>query len=164
MAPNFCAGAYPWGKTAKVLPTRGEGWPHLLMAYKTPNCAKGQTLTHSPAHVERHAGQETPLLYTPYLQWHHPGGRALLQQAEAPTQDYHSYTHALLGGVEDEDKSPSGSPVRVQENTELLSFCGLTGTPQHVSLLGLVGKGCSCCLQSVNVEDVGLRLPLLAES
>ena len=24
MAPNFCAGAYPWGKTAKALPTRGE--------------------------------------------------------------------------------------------------------------------------------------------
>ena len=46
------------------------------------------------------------------LQWHHPGGRALLQLAQAPTQDYHSYTHALLGGVEDEDKSPSGSPVR----------------------------------------------------
>ena len=27
------------------------------------------------------------------LQWHHPGGRALLQLAQAPTQDYHSYTH-----------------------------------------------------------------------
>ena len=135
----------------------------MLRAYKTPIFAKGQKLTHSPAHVEKHAGQETPLLYTPYLQWHHPGGRALLQLAQAPTQDYHSYTHALLGGVEDEDKSPSGSPVRVQENTELLSFCGLTGTPQRVSLLGLGGKGCSCCVHSVNVEDVGLRLPLLAE-
>ena len=54
-------------------------------------------------------------------------------------------------------------PKRVQENTELLSFCGLTGTPQRVSLLGLGGKGCSCCVHSVNVEDVGLRLPLLAE-
>ena len=31
------------------------------------------------------------------LQWHHPGGRALLQLAQAPTQDYHSYTHTLLG-------------------------------------------------------------------
>ena len=98
------------------------------------------------------------------LQWHHLGGRALLQLAQAPTQDYHSYTHALPGGVEDEDKSPSGSPVRVQENTELLSFCGLTGTPQRVSLLGLGEKGCSCCVHSVNVEDVGPRLPLLAES
>ena len=74
------------------------------------------------------------------------------------------YTHALLSGVEDEDKSPSGSPVRVQENTELLSFHGLIGTPQHVSLLGLGGKWCSCCVHSVNVEDVGLRLPLLDES
>ena len=68
------------------------------------------------------------------LQWHHPGGRALLQLAEGTTQDYHSYTHALLGGVKDEDKGPSGSPVSLQENTELLSVCGLTGTPQHVSL------------------------------
>ena len=29
------------------------------------------------------------------LQWHHPGGRALGQLAQAPTQDYHSYTHTL---------------------------------------------------------------------
>ena len=164
MAPNVGAGASPWGKTAKALPTRGKGWASVLRAYKTPIFAKGQKLTHSPAHVEKHAGQETPLLYTPYLQWHHPGGRALLQLAQAPTQDYHSYTHALLGGVDDGDKSPSGSPVRVQENTELLSFCGLTGTPQCVSLLGLGGKGCPCCVHSVNDEDVGLPLPLLAES
>ena len=135
----------------------------MLRAHKMPIFAKGQKLTHSPAQVEKHAGQETPLHYTPYVQWHHPGGRALLQLAQAPTQDYHSYTHALLGGVEDEDKSSSGSPVRVQENTELLSFCGLTGTPQRVSLLGLGGKRCSCCVHSVDVEDVGLRLPLLAE-
>ena len=96
--------AYPWGKTAKALPTRGEGWPSVLRAYKTPIFAKGQKLTHSPAHEEKHAGQETPLLYTPYLQWHHPGGRALLQLAQAPTQDYHSYTHALLGGVDEQSR------------------------------------------------------------
>ena len=98
------------------------------------------------------------------LQWHHPGGRALLQLAQAPTQDYHSYTHALLGGVEGEVTSPSGSPVRSQENTELLSVCGLTGTPQRVSLLELGGKECSFGVHSVNVEDIGLRLPLLAGS
>ena len=97
------------------------------------------------------------------LQWHHPGGRALLQLSQAPTQDYHSYTHALLGGVEEEVTSPSGSAVRSQENTELLSVCGPTGTPQRVSLLGLGGKECSFGLHSVNVEDVGLRLPLPAE-
>ena len=77
------------------------------------------------------------------LQWHHPGGRALLQLAQAPTQDYQSYAHALLGGVEGEVTSPSGSPVRLQEKTELLSVCGLTGTPQRASLLGLGGKECS---------------------
>ena len=98
------------------------------------------------------------------LQWHHPGGRALLQLAQAPTQDYHSYTHAPLGGVEEEDTSPSGSPVRLHENRELLSVCGLKGTPQCVSVLGLGGKGCSCSVHSVGVEGVGLRLPLPAES
>ena len=98
------------------------------------------------------------------LQWHHPDERALLQLAQAPTQDYHSYTNALLGGVEEEDTSPSGSPVRLQENTELRRVCAVTGTPQRISLLGLGGKGCSFGVHSVNVEDVGLRLPLLAES
>ena len=67
----------------------------MLRAFKTPIFAKGQKLTHSPAHEEKHAGQETPLHYTAYLQWHHPGGRALLQLAQAPTQDYHSYTQTL---------------------------------------------------------------------
>ena len=96
-------------------------------------------------------------------QWHHPGGRALQQLTQAPTQDYHSYTHALLGGVEGGVTSPSGSPVRLQENTELLSVCGLPGTPHCVSLVGLGGEECSFGVHSVNVQDVGLRLPLLAE-
>ena len=98
------------------------------------------------------------------LQWTHPGARALPQLAQAPTQDYHSYTHALQGVVEDEVTSPNGSPVRLQENTEVLSICGLTGTPQRVSLLGPGGKECSFGVHSRNVEDVGLRSPLLAES
>ena len=84
----------------------------MLRAYKTPIFAKGQKLTHSPAHVEKHAGQKTALLYTPYLQWHRPGGRALLHLAQAPTQDYHSYTHALLGGVEDKVVGPNDPLVK----------------------------------------------------
>ena len=83
----------------------------MTRAYKTPFFAKGQKLTHSPAHKEKHTGQETPL-YTPYLQWHHPGGRALLQLAQAPTQDYHPYTHALLGVVGDQVVSPNDPPVK----------------------------------------------------
>ena len=54
--------------------------------------------------------------------------------------------------------------MRKQENTALLSSCGLRGTPLRVSLLGLGGKGFTSGVHSVNVEDVGLRLPLLAES
>ena len=41
------------------------------------------------------------------LQWLHPGGRALGQLAQAPTQDYHSYTHTLLGVVEEHVVGPS---------------------------------------------------------
>ena len=49
------------------------------------------------------------------------------------------------------------------ENTALLSNCGLTGTPLRVSLIGFGGKECSGCVQSLDVEEVGLPLPLLAE-
>ena len=84
------------------------------------------------------------------------GGRALAQLAQAPTQDYHSYTHALLGGVDEDVTSPNGSPVRWQGNTELLSVCGLTGTPQRVSLLGLGGKECSFGVHGADVDGVGL--------
>ena len=90
------------------------------------------------------------------LQWHHPGGRALVQLAQAPPQDSHSYSHALLGGIEGEVTSPSGSLVRLQEYTELLSVCGLTGMPQRVSLLGLGGKECSFGMHSAYVDGVGL--------
>ena len=76
------------------------------------------------------------------LQWHQPSksGRA---HAQDPTQAYHSYTHTILGDVEDEVKSPNGPPVKVQQNTALLSVCGLTGTPLRVSLSGPGGKECS---------------------
>ena len=84
------------------------------------------------------------------------GGRALGQLAQDPTQDYHSYTHTLLGGVGEEVTSPNGSPVRWQENTELLSVCGLTGTPQRVSLLGLGGKECPSGVHGAYVDGVGL--------
>ena len=98
------------------------------------------------------------------LQWHHTGGRQRPQLAQGPTQDYYSYTHPLLGVVQNEVTSPNGSLVRLQENTELLSICGLSGTAQRVSLQGLAGKECSLGVHSVNVEEVGLRSPLLAES
>ena len=55
-------------------------------------------------------------------------------------QACHPYTHTLLGGVHEEDSGRSGPPVTQQENTALLSGCGLAGTPLHVPLLGLGGK------------------------
>ena len=35
-------------------------------------------------------------------------------------------------------------------------MCGLTGTPQRVSLLGLGGKECSWGVHSAYVDEVGL--------
>ena len=53
--------------------------------------------------------------------------------------------------------------MKEQENTALLSGCGLAGTPLRVSLSGLGGKECSVCVHSVYVDEVGLHSPLLAE-
>ena len=91
------------------------------------------------------------------LQWHHPGERALVQLAQAPTHDYHSYRHALLGGAGGEVTTPSGSPVRLQENTELLSVCGLTRTPKRVSLPGLGARECFlACTAQMSMESDSL--------
>ena len=82
---------------------------------------------------------------------------------EALIQAYHSYTHKLLGVVEEHVPGPTGRTVKVQENTALLSDCGLTGTPLRVSLSGLGGKECSVCMHSVYDEQVGLPSPFTAE-
>ena len=136
----------------------------MLRAFETPIFAKGQKLTHSPAQEEKHAGQETPLLYTPYLQSHHPGGRALLQLAQAPTQDYHSYTHTLLGVVEDHVSGPNDPPVKkTREHSAAKQLWPNRGRHNAFPLLGLGWKGCSCCVHSVDVDGVELPSPLLAE-
>ena len=82
--------------------------------------------------------------------------------AQALTQAYHSYIHTLLAVVEEHVPGPNGPPVKVQENTALLSDCGLTGTPLLISLSGLGGKECSVCMHSVYDDVVGLSSPLLA--
>ena len=90
------------------------------------------------------------------------GRKASSTRKIKPQTSNDSYTHALLGGVEGEVTSLSGSPVRLQENTDLLSVCGLTGTPQRVSLLGPRGKECSFGVHSAYVE--GVRLPALPQA
>ena len=99
--------------------------------------------------------QETGGTVTHTLQVLHslPIGTSLRRMSEllaqALTQAYHSYTHTLLGVVEEHVSGPIGPPVKGQENTALLSNCGLTGTPLRVSLSGLGGKECSVCVHSV---------------
>ena len=83
--------------------------------------------------------------------------------AQALTQAYHSYTHTLLGVVHEEVSGTGGPPVKVQENTTLLTDCGLTGMSLHVSLSGLRGTECSICVHSVDDCKVRLSPPLLAE-
>ena len=83
--------------------------------------------------------------------------------AQALTQTYHSYSHTLLGVVEEHVSGPNGPPVKEQENAVLVSNCGLAETPLRVSLSGLGGKECSVCVHSVYDELVGLPSPLLAE-
>ena len=103
-------------------------------------------------------GTETHSLQVLYsLQWHQP-------QKGEQAQAYHSWTHTLLGVVQEEVSGPSGPPVKVQENTALIGDCGLSGTSLHVFLSGLEGKECSICVHSVNDNEVGLSLPLLAEA
>ena len=76
------------------------------------------------------------------LQWHHPGGRALLQLAQAPTQDYHSYTHTLLGVVEEYVVGPSDPPVKkTREHSAAKQLWPNRGRHNAFPLLGLGGRG-----------------------
>ena len=163
MAPNFCAGTYPWGDGKRPTYYRG-GVAKCAKGIQNAHFAKGQKLTHSPAHEEKHVGQETPLHYTPYLQWHHPGGRALLQLAQAPTQDYHSYMHTLLGVVEEHVVDPNDPPVKKRrEHSAAKQLWPNRGRHNVFPLLGLGRKRCSFCVHCVDVDGVELPSPLLAE-
>ena len=75
------------------------------------------------------------------------------KSSEESNREWVTITHTLLGGVEELVSGPSGPPVKGQENTALLSDCGLTGTPLRVSLSGLGGKKCSVCVHSVDVDN-----------
>ena len=98
------------------------------------------------------------------LQWHHPGGRALLQLAQAPTQDYHSYTHTLLGVVEEHVVGPNDPPVKkTREHSAAKQLWPNRGRHNAFPLLGLGEKRCSFCVHCVDVDGVELPSPLLAE-
>ena len=71
------------------------------------------------------------------LQWHHPGGRALLQLAQAPTQDYHSYTHTLLGVVEEHVVVHNDPPVKkTREHSAAKQLWPNRGRHKHISPAG----------------------------
>ena len=90
------------------------------------------------------------------LQWHHPGGRALLQPAQAPTQDYHSYTHTVLGVVGEHVVGPSDPPVKkTREHSAAKQLWPDRGRHNAFPLLELGGKRCSC-VHGADVDEVGL--------
>ena len=98
------------------------------------------------------------------LQWHHPGGRELLQLAQAPTQDYHSYTHTLLGVVEEHVLGPNDPPVKkTREHSAAKQLWPNRGRHNAFPLLGLGGKRCFFFVHCVDVDGVELPSPLLAE-
>ena len=91
------------------------------------------------------------------LQWHHPGGRALLQLAQAPTQDYHSYTHSLLGVFEEHVVGPNDPPVKkTREHSAAKQLWPNRGRHNAFPLLGLGGKRCSFRVHGADVDEVGL--------
>ena len=97
------------------------------------------------------------------LQWHHPGGRALLQLAQAPTQDYHSYTHTLLGVVEEHVVGPNDPPVKkTRDHSAAKQLWPNRGRHNAFPLLGLGGKRCSFGVHSADVD--GVRLPALPQA
>ena len=97
------------------------------------------------------------------LQWHHPGGRALGQLPQAPTQDYHSYTHTLLGVVEEHVVGPSDPPVRMtREHSAAKRLWPNRGRHNAFPLLELGAKRCSC-VHGADVDGVGLPAPPQAE-
>ena len=112
----------------------------------------GETVTHA-----------LQVLHT--LQWYHPGERALLQLAQAPTQDYHSYTHTLLGVVEEHVVGPSDPPVKkTREHSAAEQLWLNRGRHNAFPLLGLAGKGCSFCVHGADVDEVGLSALPQAEA
>ena len=64
MAPNFCAGAYPFGERQKPYLVERKGVAKCAKGIQNIHFSKGKKITHSPAGEEKHAVQETPLHYT----------------------------------------------------------------------------------------------------
>ena len=81
--------------------------------------------------------------------------------AMGPIEACYAYTHMLLGGKIEEDIGPSGPVVRIQENTALLSSCGLAGTQLCVSPAKAWRKEVLslCALRDVNVVLERVLLP-----
>ena len=164
--PNLCAGtSKPWGipsANAKVLvlsnylPTAGEGWPKA-MRHENACLLCGQNLGYHcqcpPKTLLKF--QKTGGTVTHPLQVLHTLLRTRPSKDDI-IQAFYSYTHRLFGAAVKEVVGPTGLPLRSEQNTELLSCCGLAKTPSRVPLPGLGGKECTAAQREY--------VPFMAES
>ena len=126
--------------SSNYLPIEGDGWPKA-MRHENAFWLCGQNLgyhCHCPPKTllkfEETGGTVTHTLQVLHtLLWTQPSKDNIIQA-------FHSYTHTLLGAVVKEVVGPTGLSVRSEQNTELLSCCGLTRTPLRVPVPRLGGK------------------------
>ena len=70
----------------------------------------------------------------------------------------------VLSVVEDHVVGPNDPPVKkTREHSAAKQLWPNRGRHKAFPLLGRGGKGCSCCVHSVDVDGVELSSPLLAE-
>ena len=155
LAPNIL-GRIP-SANAKILvlsthlPNTGEGWPKATR-HENTCLLGGQSVDHHcrcpPKTLKKFhetGGTVTHSLQVLHsLQWHQPLKAERTQPCSSPHPGIpHLHSHATWW------RSGPLGPVRMQENTALLSCCGLTSTSQHVTLLGRGGKERSVCVHTV---------------
>ena len=84
-------------------------------------------------------------------------GEHFCNRPQAPTQEYHSYTHTLMGVVEEHVVGPNDPAVKkTREHSAAKQLLPNRGRHNAFPLLGLGGKRCSYCLHCVDVDGVGL--------
>ena len=79
------------------------------------------------------------------------------QLAQAPTQDYHSYTHTLLGVVEEHVVGPSDPPVmKTREHSAAKQLWPNRGRHNAFSPARAWWEEVLFCVHGADVDEVGL--------
>ena len=97
------------------------------------------------------------------LQWHQPSKDERALRPKSLSLACHSYTHTLLGSVDECVTGPRGLPVKGTREPSATKRLWPNRDATTHSLSGLRGKECSGCVHSEDVKVVGLPSPHLAE-